>query len=39
MAPVTEMADYGNNPVLAPEAQPEQPSPAGKEISREARQK
>ena len=39
MAPVTEMADYGNNPVLAPEAQPEQPSQAGKEISRAARQK
>ena len=33
MAPVTEMAD----PVG--EAQPEQPSPAGKEISRAARQK
>ena len=39
MAPVTEMADYGNNPVLASEAQPEQPSPAGREISRAARQK
>ena len=38
MAPVTEMADYGNNPVET-EAQPEQPSPAGKEISRAARQK
>ena len=39
MAPVTEMADYGNNPVLVPEAQPELPSQAGREISRAARQK
>ena len=34
MAPVTEMAD-----LVETEAQPEQPSPAGKEISRAARQK
>ena len=39
MAPVTEMADYGNNPVLVPEAQPELPSQAGREISRAARQR
>ena len=34
MAPVREMADNGNNPVLTPEVQPELPSQTGSEISR-----
>ena len=39
MAPVREMADNGNNPVLTPEVQPELPSQTGREISRAAKQR
>ena len=39
MAPVREMADNGNNPVLTPEVQPELPSQTGREILRAAKQR
>ena len=39
MALVREMAENGNNPVLAPEVQPELPSQTGREISRAAKQR